>query len=361
MADRNRTSVITLAIGLALNIALGTAKLVVGIISGSMSVMSDAFNNLSDSAVSVVTVVAVMLAARAADHDHPYGHGRYEYIATFILGAVIVAVGVEALSGGIKRAITPEDIDYSVAVLATLGVSVGVKLFMAVFYRNRGKATGSETIKAAAVDSLSDAAVTFFVLACALIERYVNVHIDGYVSIAVAIVILVFAVRILKRTVSQLLGERPDGELIEAVGAVIAANAAVISSHDLVINDYGKTKKIAEVDIVLPASMSFVDVHKVCDDLERDVYEKTGVRLTVHADPLITDDARLNDITKRVAEVLLPFGATAHDLGIDDCGKTVKLDITVPRDDVPVAEIKSLVSAEIMQTLGYTADIEIDY
>ncbi len=352
---------ITLFIGLSLNIALGAAKLAVGIISDSIAVSSDAFNNLSDAAVSLVTIIAVWLSSRAADHDHPYGHGRYEYIATFILGAVIVAVGVEVCIGGVERIVTPVDVDFSAAVWATLGASVGVKAFMAVFYAVRGKKVGSDAIKAAAVDSASDSVATAVVLACALAEKYTGAHIDGYASIAVAAFVLVFAVRILKNTISRLLGERPSPELTKKAEEIIMRDPSVVSMHDLIVNDYGAKNKLAEVDLVFPADMSFVDVHAVCDRLENEIFDTLGVRLCIHADPLITDDERLVALRERIEKLLAPFGASAHDIEIDDGKKRVSLDVRFADDGQPVDEVVKLVTAEAETMLGYGADVSVDY
>lgn len=359
MNERTKSAVITLAVGLGLNISLGVAKLVTGLMSGSTSVTSDALNNLSDAAVSVVTIAAMFLAARAADHDHPFGHGRYEYIATFILGAVITAVGVEVFIGGVRRAVEPEAYEFGIAVWLTLGLSIAVKLFMAVFYIVRGKLTGSDTIKAAAVDSASDAAVTSVVLACAFIEKYSGALIDGYVSIAVSAVILVFAVRILKSTIGRLLGARPDPALYDGVMGILTASPAVISVHDLVINDYGERNKLAEADAVFPADMSFIDVHAVCDGLEREVLEKTGVKLCLHADPHI-EDGRLNELGEKIEALAASFGAGVHDISIDDERRCVTLDIALgdksPRDET-VAQVQALIRSQ----LDYDAEIGVDY
>lgn len=361
MKTRDKTALVTLIVGLALNIALGTFKLVAGILSNSRAVSSDAINNLSDAAVSVVTIVAIALSARAADHDHPYGHGRYEYVATFILGAVIVAVGAELLIDGIKRVIAPEPVILDILVFVSLGTSVAVKAFMAVFYFARAKVTGVETIKAAGVDSVSDAVVTSVVLACAVAELKTGAHIDGYVSIAVAVVILVFAVRILKGVINRMLGTRPDPELTERINNIISSDGAVLSMHDLVINDYGANNKIAEVDVVLPAEMSFVEVHGVCDRLEHKAKGETGVKLCVHADPFVSDDARLAALSENIEKTLSSFSATAHDIKIDDDGQTVSLDIKLDGDGAPEAEIRGLVEALVRGELGYSTVIEFDY
>ncbi len=361
MDGRSKNALVTLIIGLALNIALGAAKLAVGIIAGSVSVMSDGVNNLSDAAVSVVSTVAVALSARAADHDHPYGHGRYEYIATFVLGAVIAAVGVELFIGGVERAITPQAVDVGLAVFIALGASIAVKAFMAVFYFVRGGKQRNGAIKAAAVDSASDAAVTTAVLVCAIVQYNTGADIDGYVSIAVSVVIVIFAVRILKDVIGRLLGARPDPELTAKILEILASSELCASAHNLIVNDYGETNKIAEVDLVFPADMSFVDVHAECDRLERAVREKTGVRLSIHADPLITDDERVVEITERLAECLDPFGATAHDIAITDCQKTVELGIVLPDDKAPADEILGVAQAVVRQVVPYDVHIHTDY
>lgn len=361
MDSRSKNALATLIVGLALNIALGVGKLVAGILSGSASVLSDGVNNLSDAAVSVVSAVAVALAARAADHDHPYGHGRYEYIATFVLGAVIAAVGVELFIGGVERAITPQTVDAGLVVWIALGASIAVKSFMAVFYFVRGGRTHNGAIKAAAVDSVSDVAVTTAVLVCAVIQKSTGANIDGYVSIAVSVVIVVFAVRIIKGVIGRLLGGRPDPELTKDIYGILSQSELAESAHNLVVNDYGETVKIAEVDLVFPSDMSFVDVHAECDRLERAVRDKTGVRLSVHADPLITDDARLVDITKRIEECLDAFGATAHDVDISDDARQVELGIVLPDDKAPVDEIKGLIEAQVRQVVPYEVHIHTDF
>lgn len=362
MEKRTKNAVITLAVGLALNIMLGVAKLVAGVFSRSTSVTSDALNNISDAAVSLVTVFATALAARRADHDHPFGHGRYEYIATFVVGAGILAVGVEVLSSGIKRIIEPVTVDYGLLVMITLGAAVAVKTFMAVLYFTRARGGGaSDTLRAAAVDSVSDAAVTTVVLCCAIAQRYTGANIDGYASVVVAVVIVVFAVKILKTTVSRLLGERPDPVLYDEVRDIILSFDKVASVHDIVINDYGAATKIAEADAEFPSDMTFVEVHAVCDGIERAVYEKTGIRLSVHADPIMNDDARLSDLRRRVSEVLDSYGATAHDIVINDQSESVELDIRLPLAHSPEAEITAQVKASIGTVLPYSVNINVDY
>lgn len=350
-----------MTVGLILNIALGASKLAVGIVSDMTSVTSDAFNNLSDAAVSVVTIIATALAARAADHDHPFGHGRYEYIATFILGAAITAVGAEVLINGAERAIEPVAGETSVFLFAVLGAAVAVKAVMFGFYCVYGRKCRSDAIKAAAVDSASDAGVTAVVLVCAIVQKYTGAIIDGYVSIAVAVVILIFAVRILKHTVGRLLGARPDPQLYDKIKRIISDAPQVMSMHDLMINDYGASKKIAEVDAVFSADMTFVEVHDVCDELERKVYDATGVKLCVHADPYIVGDVRLAEMRETIDGVVGEYGASAHDIYIDDENGKVTLDVTVPDDKVSADEIKTRVEACVRETLPYDVEICMDY
>lgn len=363
MEQRNKNAVVTLAVGLTLNILLGASKLVAGILSRSASVTSDSLNNLSDAAVSIVTIIATALSLRRADHDHPFGHGRYEYIATFVVGAAILAVGAEVFSSGIERIITPVSVDFGLTVWITLSCAVAVKAFMAAFYsiRARGVTTGADTLKAAAIDSISDAGVTTVVLCCAVSEKFTGAHIDGYASIAVAVVIVVFAIKILKTTISRLLGERPDPVLYDRVRDIILAHDDVVSVHDLIINDYGAATKIAEVDAEFPSEMSFVAVHSVCDDIEREVYEKTSIRLSIHADPVVADDERLSEIKRLVAEILGAYDATAHDVVINDCKKHVDLDVRISDSHAPINEITEQIKARINTLLSYSANVNIDY
>ncbi len=359
---RTRNAVVTLAVGLALNISLGVLKFVAGLLAGSNSVTSDGINNLSDAAVSVVTIISTVLAGRSADHDHPYGHGRYEYIATLLLGAVIIAVGAEVLFGGIERSISPEPVEHSALMFAALGVSIAVKLIMAVMYVVRGRAARSDTMRAAAVDSFSDAAVTTAVLICAMIEMYTGFIIDGYASIAVSVVILVMGLRIVKRTVSRLLGERPDAALFAEVTRIITSCPLVISVHDLMINDYGETYKTAEADAVFDSRLPFTEVHGACDAIEREVREVTGVRLCLHADPLQSDDERLAALRERVDGAVAAFGATAHDIEIHDDENTVTLDIAVTSDKCPTDEMIGIVSATVRAMLpSFTVNVGIDH
>lgn len=362
MKSRTDNVVITLSVGLALNILLGTVKLVAGILSRSSSVTSDGVNNLSDAAVSVVTIVATCLAARGADHKHPHGHGRYEYIATMLLGAVIIAVGAEVFTSGIKHAIAPQPVAADALMFSALGASIAVKAFMAVLYLVHGRRAGSDTMKAAAIDSVSDVAVTSVVLVCAIIEHFTSVMIDGYVSIAVAVVILVMGLRIVKQTVSRLLGERPDPKLFGDVENIILSHPEVLSVHDIVINDYGAANKTAEADAVFDAKMKFVDVHRICDAIEREVRDGTGVRLSLHADPLERGNKKLNALREEIEKTLAPFDAAAHDIEICDGEKTVRLDIAVKSDKTPTAEIIEIVRAQVKQSYAdCEVKIDVDY
>ncbi|MBD5132484.1 MAG: cation transporter [Clostridiales bacterium] len=360
MNGRTVRAAVTLGVGLALNIALGVTKLVVGITAGSTSVTSDAINNVTDAAVSVVTLIATFLAARGADHKHPFGHGRYEYIATFVLGAVILAVGIEVFTNGLERAITPVAVDAGLAVWLALGISIAVKAFMALFYGISGKRTKSDTIKAAAVDAVSDVAVTTVVLACMLIEKFTGAYIDGYASMAVSVVIVVMAIRILISTVSVLVGERPNSALYAEVLAIVENTPEVVSAHDLIINDYGAATKIAEVDAVLPADMPFVKVHAVCDGIERRVLAATGVKLCVHADPL-DGDARVTEIKRRVDAALANCGASAHDITIDDEAGTVTLDIRLADGSVHEKAVVAMAEAEVRAVTPFAVVVNVDY
>lgn len=362
MEKRTKSAVITLVIGLTLNIALGVSKLVTGMLTHASAITADALNNLSDSAVSIVTIAATALAARAADREHPFGHGRYEYIATFILGAMIVVVGIEALTSGIRRIITPVVVDYSAVLWSVLGVSIAVKAAMSVFYRLRGAKLKSDAIKAAATDSLADVIVTSTVLVCAVIESTTSVNLDGYVTLAVAVFIIVLALKILKNTIDMLLGKRPDEALSAQIYGILTGCAEIVSVHDLVINDYGVGNKIATVDAVLPSNLEFVRVHEICDTLEREVHKSVGVKLTIHADPLIENNEELSAVNARIAEVLQPLGLVCHDVYIDHENNAISFDICVDRE-VPIGadELIQRVKDSVAAASDFAVSIHLDY
>lgn len=329
--DRQKSGILSGCIGLALNILLGAAKLAIGLITGSVSVLSDAANNLSDAGSSAMTVASFGLSGRRADRDHPYGHGRYEYIAGFLIGVVIVFVGAQFALSSIGKIITPTPIDYDAWAIAVLGLSIGVKLFMGVFYLLRGKKIGSDTLRAAAFDSFSDMAVTAGLLVSVIVGKFVAYPTEGIVGLVISIVIVIGGIKVLIDTVNRLLGRGGDSDTEKKLTELILQGDSVRGVHDLRVHDYGPNHKIATADAEMDGDMTVSEAHAVLDEIEDKAMLEYGIDLTLHCDPIDRSDVTLNRLRTAVAEVLQVYaGAGMHDLDVHYADRRIDLHITLP-------------------------------
>lgn len=362
---RDREGVITALIGLALNLALGVAKLVFGIFTGSVSIMSDAANNLSDVGTSAVTVGSFVLTGKKADRDHPYGHGRYEYIAGLIISVLIVMVGFELIKTSVSRILGGESAEFSLAALIVLIVSVAVKLSMAVMYTVRNRKLKSETIAAARFDSISDCIVTSIVAAAFVASAYTSFPVDAVCGIAAALFIVVGGIKILSQMLNKLLGGRASSEVENELNELILSYPSVLGTHDLRVHDYGEEHKIASADAEFDKNMSFAAVHEIVDEIERAAYKKFGINLVVHSDPVDVSDERYLTVRRAVVSVLEPYGVEAsfHELNFDDENKVISLHLRLAERlmrerDAILSEIIDAVSAVIN---GYSVSAEYDF
>ncbi len=287
-------------VGICLNALLFLGKLLAGLISGSVSVMADAVNNLSDASSSLVTLVGFKLAEKPADDGHPYGHARIEYIAGLIVSAMILVIGVELVKSSVEKILHPEAVDFSALTIAILVVSILVKLWMAAFNKKLGRAIRSATLEATAADSRNDVITTAAVLLAGVVGRLTNLRIDGYAGLAVAIFILWSGVGIAKDTIDPLLGAAPDPELVRSIRDAVLRYDKVLGIHDLIVHDYGPGRQFASVHVEMDSREDPLVCHNIIDDIERDVARDLHVQLVVHYDPLVTDDAELNELRERI-------------------------------------------------------------
>ena len=303
------------AIGIGLNLLLFLGKLLAGLISGSVSVMADAVNNLSDASSSVVTLVGFKLSEKPADDGHPYGHARIEYIAGLIVAAMILVIGVELVKSSVKKILNPEPVDFSVLTIAILAASILIKLWMAAFNKKLGRTIHSPTLEATAADSRNDVITTAAVLLAGIVARLTNLHIDGYAGVAVAVFILWSGVGIAKDTIDPLLGAAPDPELVHRIRDKVLAYDKVLGIHDLIVHDYGPGRQFASVHVEMDSKEDPLVCHNIIDDMEREVGRELHVQLVVHYDPLVTDDAELNEMREVVTEAVraLDPQLTLHD------------------------------------------------
>ena len=306
------------AVGIGLNILLFMGKFFAGQLSGSIAVTADAFNNLSDAGSSAVTLLGFRLAGKKPDTDHPFGHGRIEYISGLIVAGLILLMGVELAKSSFDKILHPEEATFSALAVVILAVSVAVKLYMWFYNRRIGGKLRSAAMEATAMDSLSDAAATFAVLLATLIGKWTGLAVDGYVGLLVALFILFSAYKAAKETLSPLLGQAPDPELVQRIRDIVAEHDTVVGIHDLVVHDYGPGRQMVSLHAEVPASGDILELHDVIDNIERELHEKLHVQAVIHMDPIVTDDTEVDALRRQVAELARQVEPrmTVHDLRV---------------------------------------------
>lgn len=322
--------------GIICNVGLFAVKLLAGLLTGSISIMADAINNLSDAASSIVTLLGFRLAMRPADREHPYGHARYEYLSGLVVAALILAIGLELGKSSLEKIVTPSAVSVTTAALVLMLVSIGVKIWMSAFYRKLGKSIHSSTLLASAADSRNDVIATSAVVAGLLVNRIWGINLDGWLGLAVAVFIVSSGVGIVQDTVSPLLGKRADHALMESLEKLLTSHDKVLGIHDLLIHDYGPGQCYASVHVEISADVPALECHDIIDDMECDAMEELNVHLVIHYDPVLTDNAHWNEmrqvVTALVAEVNPRL--SIHDFRIVPGAKQEKLvfDLAVPYD-----------------------------
>ena len=326
---RRRCGALAGGVGVALNLLLFTLKLCAGLLTGAISVTADAFNNLSDAAGSAVTLIGFRLAGRRADGEHPFGHGRMEYVAGLTVSLLIMLVGVELARSSVGKIIHRSDTEFSALAAAVLVISVAVKLWMGWFYTAVRRRTGSVALKASALDARTDALATSAVLAGLAVSHFWKVQLDGWLGLAVAAFILRTGWSAAKDTLDPLLGAPPDPAVVEDIRALILSHDQVLGIHDLVIHDYGPGRRMMSVHAEVPARSELLEIHAVIDHIERELADRFALEAVIHLDPLEEGDPRASHLllvaTQAVRE--LDSAATVHDLRWT--GEEVSFDVVV--------------------------------
>ena len=312
---RQRYGLLTGGVGIALNLLLSLGKFLAGVLSGSIAITADAFNHLSDAGSSVVTLAGFQMAAKRADDDHPFGHGRMEYISGLIVAGAILLVGVELVKSSVEKILRPEEIAFSWASVGILCAAILVKLWMFHFNRTLGRRIGSAAMGATAADSLSDAAATSAVLLGTLVGGLTGLHIDGWVGLLVAAFILRAGWGAARDTLDPLLGQSPDPKLVEDIEQTVLAHELVSGIHDLIVHDYGPGRRMVSLHAEVPMDADMLAVHDIIDDIERELKEKFRIEAVIHMDPIATRDPRTNALKEQVAELVREVdpAMTIHD------------------------------------------------
>ncbi len=354
------------AVGIGLNLLLFAGKLFAGTISGSIAITADAFNNLSDAGSSVVTLLGFRLAGRKPDPEHPFGHGRMEYISGLAVAGLILLMGVELGKSSLKKILSPEEIVSSPLVLAILAVSVAVKLYMFYYNRSIGKKIKSAAMSATATDSLSDAVSTTAVLIATLVGQLTGLNIDGWVGLLVALFILFSAYKAAKETLSPLLGQTPDPEFVDRIEQIVLSYPEVLNVHDLIVHDYGPGRMMISLHAEVSADGDLLQLHDVIDNAEHRLKKELGCMAVIHMDPIITNDAHTDALRMAVAEKVKTIDPrlTIHDFRTVSGPTHTNLifDVVVPYDvKLTADEVRRRIGALVKELdENYFAVVQVD-
>lgn len=343
--------------GIVTNAILFAFKLVVGLIGNSITIIADAINNLSDAGSSVVTLVGFKLSATPPDKDHPFGHARYEYIASLLVSVVVLFIGIMLFKSSIEKCITPEQVTVSVYTYVVLGVAIAMKLAQMLLYLDFSKAIGSGALKASAADSRNDVLTTLAVLISTIVIDVAGdkispkVSVDGIMGIAVSVFIIVSSLLLLKDAMSPILGEKPPKELVDKITAKILSYDGVIGVHDLVIHSYGASHCFVVAHVEVPANVEITKSHDVIDNIEHDFWNEMHIRLNIHMDPVDTENADLAVLKLRAQNALsaLDENLSLHDFRLVS-GQThtnMLFDVVIPYDcKITLANVQEAMKKE---------------
>ena len=302
-------------LGIVLNVILFTGKMIAGLLSNSIAITADAVNNLSDAGSSFVTLIGFKLAGQKPDTEHPYGHGRMEYISGLIVAGAILLMGYELAKDSVSKIITPQETEFSWLIVGILLASIGVKIYMFFYNNAAAKKFESPAMAATAKDSLSDSVATGIVLISAFVSHYTNIKIDGYCGLLVALLIFYAGYGAAKDTLNPLLGQNASEEFEKEIESLVMAHEEICGIHDLFVHDYGPGRQIISLHAEVSADSDIMMIHDVIDNIEKELQTKLGCDVTIHMDPIVTNDAHVTEMKENVLEMVksIDVRMTIHD------------------------------------------------
>lgn len=332
---RRAYGVLTGAVGIILNVMLFAGKYLAGFFSGSVSVMADAFNNLSDAGSSFITLLGFHLAGKKPDPEHPFGHGRIEYVSGLAVSMLIVLMGVELLKTSVQKIVEPEQMEVSLITMLILVASIVVKVYMSIYNRSYGNKLDSSAMKATATDSLSDCITTTVVLLSMLVYQFLHINLDGWSGLVVAVFILIAGISSAKDTLSPLLGEAPDEEFVKEVEKMVMNHTDVAGVHDMMVHNYGPGRVMISLHAEVPGNQDIYRLHDEIDLIERELKQKFQCEAVIHMDPIATDDERVMGLRKEVEVLVKEYDEvlTIHDFRMVEGPTHTNLifDVVVPQ------------------------------
>lgn len=364
---RQAYGILSGAVGIFLNIILFTGKLVAGMLSGSIAITADAFNNLSDAGSSVITLIGFKMSGQKPDPEHPFGHGRIEYISGLFVSVAVLIMAFELVKSSIGKLRSPEPVNSSPLVIAILCVSILVKMYMAYYNKSLSRKLDSAAMSATAADSLSDTVSTAVVLAATLVGRLTGVLIDGWCGILVGLFIFYTGIQALRETMNPLLGQPPKEEFVKNIESLVTAHPMVKGIHDLIVHDYGPGRLMISLHAEVPANGNILQIHDEIDNIEKELQEKLNCSATIHMDPVVTDNVHINHLKAEVSRIIGQISPrlTMHDFRVVE-GPThsnLIFDLVIPHDfSMTEVDVVNRVKEQIRGLQGsYYAVIQVDH
>lgn len=324
---RNSYGYMACVVGIISNIILFITKLLIGLVTASIATIADAINNLFDAISSIITIIGFKLSAMPADKEHPYGHGRFEYIAALIVAFLVMIVGFEFAKSSIERILHPSPVHFKLIPFILLVITVFIKIWLSAFNMKIGKTINSSALKATALDALGDVFASGCVALSLLAAKFTTIPIDGYVGVGVSLFIIYAGFSLIKETIDPLLGEAPDPELVKRLETKLLSYKYVTAVHDLIIHNYGVGKSMASIHVEFPSDVDILEMHNIVDEAEREVSELYGLFLTIHMDPIYAVKGEHAIIKSEIEKMVAynPIIKSMHDFRIIECSDRTDL------------------------------------
>ena len=363
-ANRKKAGFLAGFLGVAANLLLFIIKIIIGLVTASVSVVADAFNNLSDMASSIVTIVGFKMADMPADEEHPFGHGRIEYISAFVVSLLIILAGFELLKSSAGKVIEPSETSFSLIAILVLALTIPIKMLLSNINFKLGKFIGSAAIEAASADSRNDVIVTLVTIISALLSKFLGFYVlDGYIGALVALFIMYSGFSFAKETIEPLLGGQPDCEMVKKIEGIILKGSEVCGIHDLIVHNYGPDKYIASAHAEVRVDADILKVHDEIDLIERQIMKEMGVQITIHIDPISTDNKEVNALKEMIGKIVSDIDEELkiHDFRVvsGDTHTNLIFDVVVPHKfKMHDKEIKAAIDSRLDE--NYFAVIVFD-
>ncbi|MDU1442589.1 MAG: cation diffusion facilitator family transporter [Clostridium cochlearium] len=366
---RNSYGFLGSIVGIISNTLLFIIKILVGIISNSISVTADAFNNLSDVASSVITLIGFKLSSKPADKEHPFGHGRIEYISALIVSFMVMLVGFEFVKTSYNRIVNPVAINFQLIPFILIILSILIKIWLSRFNKYIGDSINSSALQASSFDALSDVITSSCVALSLVLSKWISLPIDGYIGIIVSLFIMYSGYTLIKETLNPLLGEAPDPKLVKNIIDEILKYPYITGVHDLIVHNYGPGRCLASLHAEVPDNLPVVDIHEVIDRAEKEISEKLNLELVIHMDPINTDNEEVNSLQKEVEKILLKYPTikSFHDFRVVGSGEVknlifdIVIDYSVPFTNELQENLKKDISEDIKKIhASYNTIITVD-